>query len=197
MLNLGKVMKTKDLPQIYAMFVPQNSERQSSLDLEEFVEARELLIRKMENTSLQRVDNILTDVSIYLDRLVLHADMLELVRRWRARLTRQVLLVSLLIAGLSSAWLWFMSQYEESLKYAGIGGSIFICIFLGMSLRNLLVRRRLNWVDQHPVEVFEQYSTTHRVRNERYQHLQVQWHLIFKYLDESFTRSRSAGTTKV
>ena len=36
------------------------------------------LIRKMENTALQRVDNILTDVSIYLDRLVLHADILEL-----------------------------------------------------------------------------------------------------------------------
>ena len=53
--------------------------------------------------------------------------------------------------------------------------------FLGLSLRNLLVRKRLNWVDQHPVEVFEQYSTTHRVRNERYQHLNVQWHLIFKY----------------
>ena len=179
--NLGKVMKTKDLPQIYAMFVPQGDESNSSLDLEEFVEARELLIRKMENTALQRVDNILTDVSIYLDRLVLHADILELVRSWRSRLTRQILLISLFIAGGSGAWFWFMSQYEESLKYAGVAGSIFVSVFIGMSLRNLLVRRRLNWIDRHPVEVFEQYGTTHRVRNERYQHLQAQWNLIFKY----------------
>merc|ERR1712023_23023 len=89
-----------------------------------------------------------------------------------------------------------MSQYEESLKYAGIGGSIFLSIFLGLSLRNLLVRKRLNWVDQHPVEVFEQYSTTHRVRNERYQHLNVQWHLIFKYSMKALRDLEAQGLPK-
>ncbi len=194
--NLGKVMKTKDLPQIYATFVPQASGNKSPLDLDEFAEARELLIRKMENTALQRVDNILTDVSIYLDRLVLHVDILELVRHWRARLTRQVLLISLIIAGAGSAWFWYMSAYEESLKYAGVAGSIFISVFLGISFRNFRVGRKLKWLDQHPNEVFELYSTTHRVRNDRYQHLQAQWRLIFKHTMKALKDLESQGLPK-
>jgi hypothetical protein len=192
--NLGKVMKTKDLPQIYATFVPRNESSNPALPLDEFAEARELLIRKMENTSLQRVDNILTDVSIYIDRLSLHIEILDSFRKWKSRLSRQMWLMSLTLGGLGATWGWAFTEYEPMIKYGIVGLSIFIAVLLGVNLSQFFAHQKFKWFKGHLDEVFEQYSAEHRVRNERYQHLKAQWHLMSQYTARAL---RDLGVSRV
>ena len=176
--NLGKVMKTKDLPQIYPTFVPRPESSPSALPLTEFIEARELLIRKIENTSLQRVDNVLTDVSIYVDRLKLHVEILSHFRKWRKSMGRQLIILGLIFGGGGAAWGWTMSGYEEAVRYMIVGVSLFTSIFIATSLSNLFARKKMQWFSQNLDEVFEQYSASKSVPHERSQHLQSQWALI-------------------
>ena len=195
--NLGKVMKTKDLPQIYATFVPREESVGSSLPLEEFAQTREVLIRKMENTALQRADNILTDVNIYIDRLSLHVGILDYFRTLRSKSSRQMWLLSLIFGGLGAAWSWFMSEYDLMTKYGLVAASLFVSVLIGVSLLNLWTRQKLNWFVNHLDEVFEQYSTENKVRNERYKHLKAQWALIAQYTARALRDLRASQIPKL
>jgi len=173
--NLGKVMRTKDLPQIYTTFVPRPESQPSPLPMSEFRETLTLLMRKMENTALQRVDNILTDISVYLDRLLLHIEVLESLRRWQAQVRRRMAFFGLLIGGLGASWGWWMSNLNENLKYAVIGGSITGGLLIGVILSKMVNINKVRWFLNHLDQVFDHYSTEHRIHNERQEHLKSQW----------------------
>lgn len=195
--NLGKVMRTKDLPQIYATFVPRVDSEPSALPLKEFVEARELLIRKIENTSLQRVDNVLTDVSIYVDRLLLHVEVLSMFRTSQSRLSRQLFMVGLLIGGAASWWAWAMSAYEEPIRYLMVGASLFVSVFIALSVSTFIGRQRIKRYDRHPDDAFTQYSSIHRVEHARYHHLKSQWNLVSHLTIRALKELGPAGIPKL
>jgi hypothetical protein len=176
--NLGKVMRTKDLPLIYVTYLPVEGAPPSPLPLDEFDLSRAQLLKKMEQTSLQRADNILTDVSIYLDRLLLHTQVLNGARRWLGRLKAKTYLFTGALVGLAEAWIFLASTLDEQLRIIyGSAASILGVVGATMIISGL-TKRRERWYAKHPNKVFEELATDQRVRNERYEHLKAHWALI-------------------
>jgi hypothetical protein len=102
--NLGKVIPRKDLPMIYNIFVPLSDKPKSRLPMEDFEKARNDLICELHRTPTRRMDNQITQIHAYAERLRLHAmvidkaaDTFKSIRaRWRG-------LLLLLFGGLGAA----------------------------------------------------------------------------------------------
>lgn len=178
--NLGKVMRTKDLPLIYVTYLPVEGAPPSPLPMEEFDLSRAQLLKKMEHTSLQRADNILTDVSIYLDRLLLHTQVLNSARGWLSRLNYKAYMISGLVIALSQTLIWSGSMSEVTEQQQIMYSMIFSILptLITIFIVNFMTRRRERWYARNPDKVFELYATDQRVRNERYEHLKAHWKLI-------------------
>ena len=176
--NLGKVMRTKDLPLIYVTYLPIEGAPRSPLPMEEFDLSRAQLIRKMEQTALQRADNILTDVSVYLDRLMLHTQVLAGAQRWRSGVKTRLYASMALAVGLGNLWLFTASEIDEGARplYSAIGA--LIALTLTQLTLTALTRVKERWYQRSPERVFEHLATEQRVRNERYEHLKAHWALI-------------------
>lgn len=95
--NLGKVIKKKDIPQIYTTFVPVEGAPESALPLDDFEVAREELIDEIKRAPIRRVDNMITHASQHAERLRMHARISD---RARAGLTRFRRLLYLGLSGL-------------------------------------------------------------------------------------------------
>ncbi|MGB5834917.1 MAG: dynamin family protein [Thiohalocapsa sp.] len=71
--NLGKVIPRKDLPMIYNTFVPLADQPKSRLPMEDFEKARNDLIGELRRAPTRRMDNQITQIQAYAERLRLHA----------------------------------------------------------------------------------------------------------------------------
>jgi GTPase SAR1 family protein len=102
--NLGKVIPRKDLPMIYNTFTPVDGRPKSTLPIDDFEAAREDLIGEIRRVPTRRMDNQITQMQAYAERLRLHALVIDeaanqyrrLRGRWWAAL---FLLFSALAAG--------------------------------------------------------------------------------------------------
>ena len=102
--NLGKVIPRKDLPMIYNTFIPLPDKPKSRLPMEDFEKARNDLIGELRRAPTRRMDNQITQIQAYAERLRLHAmvinkaaDKFKSIRaRWRGFLL-------LLFGGLGAA----------------------------------------------------------------------------------------------
>lgn len=176
--NLGKVMRTKDLPQIYVTYLPVKHAPKSVLPMEEFEKSRLQLLYKMEQTAFQRADNILTDVTIYLDRLLLHTQILNQAKKWRSALKMKLYFFAFLFALIGGGGIWMQPEWSEVWKYGGIAGCVIFTFLMAQVLLSLKTKSRQRWNIRHAEEVFENFATLHHVRNDRYENLKVHWHLI-------------------
>ncbi|MEM9735734.1 MAG: dynamin family protein, partial [Pseudomonadota bacterium] len=70
--NLGKVIPRKDLPLIYNTFVPIEGQPKSGLPMADFEKAREDLISELRRAPGRRLDNMITQVQTFAERLRLH-----------------------------------------------------------------------------------------------------------------------------
>jgi len=102
--NLGKVIPRKDLPMIYNTFVPLEGKSKSALPLEDFEQARADLIDELRRAPTRRMDNQITQLQAFAERLRLHAFVIDAAatRLRRARERAYGLLV-LLVLGLGGA----------------------------------------------------------------------------------------------
>lgn len=193
--NLGKVMRTKDLPQIYTTFVPRVESQPSPLPLREFEETLALLIKKMENTSLQRVDNILTDVSVYLDRLLLHVEILDGVYRWKRRVQLRLAMVGAVVGG----WFGFKSfEGQETWDLYGAGGGALIGgLIMVLGVAQLLYWLKTRQFTGQPDQVFERYSTDKRVHSERQEYLKAQWAQMSKVTTQTLSNIGISDLPKI
>ncbi len=90
--NLGKVIPRKDLPMIYNTYIPLEGKPKSALPLEDFEKARHDLIDEIRRASTRRMDNQITQMQAFAERLRLHAFVIDnaanryraLRARWRA-----------------------------------------------------------------------------------------------------------------
>ncbi|WP_093253540.1 dynamin family protein [Rubrimonas cliftonensis] len=90
--NLGKVVQRKDLPMIYNTFVPREGKPKSRLPMDDFEKAREDLIEEIRRIPTRRMDNQITQLQAFAERLRLHALVLDaaasrfrmLRARWRS-----------------------------------------------------------------------------------------------------------------
>jgi GTP-binding protein EngB required for normal cell division len=70
--NLGKVIPRKDLPMIYNTFVPLEGKPKSDLPMEDFEKARGDLIDALHRAPTRRMDNQITQMQSFAERLRLH-----------------------------------------------------------------------------------------------------------------------------
>ncbi len=75
--NLGKVIPRKDLPMIYNTFVPLADKPKSRLPMEDFEKARNDLIAELRRVPTRRMDNQITQLQVYAERLWMHAMVID------------------------------------------------------------------------------------------------------------------------
>lgn len=75
--NLGKVIPRKDLPMIYNTFVPLEGHPGSGLPMDDFEKARHDLIDELRRAPTRRLDNQITQMQNYAERLRLHAYVID------------------------------------------------------------------------------------------------------------------------
>jgi energy-coupling factor transporter ATP-binding protein EcfA2 len=102
--NLGKVIPRKDLPMIYNTFVPLEGTPRSELPMDDFEKARGDLIDELRRAPTRRMDNQITQMQAFAERLRLHAFVIdEAAKRYRKSRRRSytttVLLFTALCAG--------------------------------------------------------------------------------------------------
>ena len=95
--NLGKVIPRKDLPLIYNTFVPIEGQPKSGLPMDDFEKAREDLVAELRRAPARRLDNMITQVQTFAERLRLHAFVIDEAARELRAYRRNLWLVLLLI----------------------------------------------------------------------------------------------------
>ena len=75
--NLGKVTQRKDLPLIYNTFVPIAGKPASKLPMDDFDEARSGLVEELRSAPARRLDNLITQMQTFAERLRLHAFVID------------------------------------------------------------------------------------------------------------------------
>lgn len=75
--NLGKVIPRKDLPLIYNTFVPLEDQPKSGLPMGDFEKARDDLVAELRRAPARRLDNMITQVQTFAERLRLHATIID------------------------------------------------------------------------------------------------------------------------
>ena len=75
--NLGKVIPRKDLPLIYNTFVPVEGQPAPTLPMQDFEKARNALIVELKRAPARRLDNIITQMQSFAERLRLHAFVID------------------------------------------------------------------------------------------------------------------------
>ena len=100
--NLGKVIPRKDLPMIYNTFVPLEGKPRSALRMDDFDKARTELVGELRRAPTRRMDNQITQMAGFAERLRLHAFVIdEAARRYRAARKRSYALMGLLYLALA------------------------------------------------------------------------------------------------
>jgi hypothetical protein len=136
--NLSKAIRTKDIPHIYNIFVPQTDEKgpgeASALPLHDFELSRDEVLAEIRRTPSRRADNLVSDLHNQGRRLSVHAHVCrELAREWLFRrnqvvgATASVLLLTALIA-----WLvWDAAAMGTAAWVAVIGLVLGTGVFFG------------------------------------------------------------------
>lgn len=75
--NLGKVIPRKDLPLIYNTFVPLKGQPKSGLPMSDFEKARSDLVTQLRRAPARRLDNMITQMQTFAERLRLHAFVID------------------------------------------------------------------------------------------------------------------------
>ncbi|MBK5926629.1 dynamin family protein [Rhodobaculum claviforme] len=99
--NLGKVIPRKDLPMIYNTFVPIAGKPASGLRMDDFEKARHDLIEELHRAPTRRMDNQITQMAAFAERLRLHAYVIdEAARRYRRTRKRTYSVLTLVVLAL-------------------------------------------------------------------------------------------------
>jgi len=101
--NLGKVIPRKDLPMIYNTFVPIEGKPASKLPMEDFETARADLIGELRRAPTRRMDNRITQLQSFAERLRLHAFVIDAAAsRFRRLRQRSWAILVLMFAALGA-----------------------------------------------------------------------------------------------
>ncbi|WP_240484527.1 dynamin family protein [Pseudoponticoccus marisrubri] len=102
--NLGKVTMRKDLPLIYNTYTPTMGKPSSKLPLDDFEEAREGLVEELRRAPTRRLDNMITQMQTFAERLRLHSFVIDGAARAyrRVRLQWRIALLALFAAAMGA-----------------------------------------------------------------------------------------------
>jgi hypothetical protein len=167
--NLGKVIARKDLPMIYNTFVPLADKPKSRLPMEDFEKARNDLIAELRRAPTRRMDNQITQIQAYAERLRLHAmvidkaaDRFKSIRaRWRG-------VWLLLFGGLGAAA--FAMGMVVALPVIGLG-AVLAFLFIQYIMLPRAKRRLIARFDQ----IFEKLHDRELLVRDRAEDLRMMW----------------------
>jgi len=167
--NLGKVIPRKDLPMIYNTFVPLAGTPRSALPVEDFERARADLVAELRRTPTRRMDNQITQMQAFAERLRLHAYVIDAAAgRYRRARELSYALVVLLAAGLGVAA--FMTGLIVALPViAGVAAlAMAVIAFVALPLRK---KRLVAGLDG----IFEQLHDRELLVRDRAEDLRAMW----------------------
>ncbi|MGE9290644.1 MAG: hypothetical protein ACQKBT_06630, partial [Puniceicoccales bacterium] len=139
--NLARVVRTKDLPHIFTMYVPTDAANRPAdgIPLEDFDAARNEVIHEIENAHIRRADNLVGNLKEQSLRLELFIRVCSYLRQKDRRCRSLVTLLALLAAVGTGAYAWFV-QPDPMVIGIGVGLALVIW-FLGRFLAN---KRRIS-----------------------------------------------------
>ncbi len=167
--NLGKVIPRKDLPMIYNTFVPLAEKPKSRLPMEDFEKARDDLVGELRRVPTRRLDNQITQIQAYAERLRLHAMVIgEAANRLRSVRARWVGFSILLLAGLSAAAV----GTGMVVALPGIAlAAVLAFVFIGYLILPRAKRRLIARFDQ----IFEELHHRELLLRDRSEDLRMMW----------------------
>jgi hypothetical protein len=167
--NLGKVIPRKDLPMIYNTFVPLADKPKSRLPMEDFEKARNDLIGELRRAPTRRMDNQITQIQAYAERLRLHAMVIgEAADRLRSIRARWVGFSILVLGGLSAAA--FATGMVVALPGIALA-AVLAFVFIGYIALPRTKRRLIARFDQ----IFEELHNRELLLRERAEDLRMMW----------------------
>lgn len=177
--NLGKVIPRKDLPMIFNTFVPVDNPPAPALPTEDFEAAREELVQEIRRAPARRVDNMLTQVQQFAERLRLHTRVLDAaaqeLRSFRDR-TRLIVLVLFAIVAGAAGFLFYSGGVSE-LMLALAGGAAAIGI-VGYLIARSLTRKREKQVLARLEEIARHLFARELLERDRSDDIKELWEVI-------------------
>jgi len=154
---------------IYNTFVPLAGKSNSALPMDDFERAREDLIDELRRTPTRRVDNQITQLEAYAERLRMHAYVIDAAAtRFRRMRERTYAMLVLLVGALGTAA--FMMGFAAALPLLGVLAALSIAVIEYLSLPRAKKRivARLD-------DVFEALHDRELLLRERSDDLRAMW----------------------
>jgi hypothetical protein len=177
--NLGKVIPRKDLPMIFNTFTPVPNAPPAALPTEDFEAAREELIEEIRRAPARRVDNMLTSVLLFAERLRLHARVLDASARQLRGYRNRIRLAVLLLAALSAGGGALIASSSGMSELAiGLFGAAALIAGGGLYLAAVLTRKREQRLLQELPETARGLFARELLERDRSDDIRELWDLI-------------------
>lgn len=173
--NLGKVIKKKDIPQIYTTFVPVPGAPESVLPLDDFEVARQELIGEIKRAPIRRVDNMITHAGYHAERLRMHARISDRARKHLYRFRYQLYggLTALVLAVLVTAG--YFGRVEDWLTTIAVAlGAVAVAVGGHYGIQYLSRNREEKILDNLD-DIFEEVYERDLVIKNRPENLILRW----------------------
>lgn len=187
--NLGKVIPRKDLPLIFTTFVPVEGAAPPKLPTQDFVMAREELIREIKRAPARRVDNLVTQLEEHGQRLLVHAKVIDeagrRLRHFRLKLWA-MLVVTVLFAGFAGA-ITMWAHVDKWISAVVFGGAALIA-WAGSFLIRGLVRSQGEQIIEGLTGVFEHLYARELLVRDRVDDLHALWDKVQPRVRQALTK---------
>jgi hypothetical protein len=167
--NLGKVIPRKDLPMIYNTYVPLEGKPKSGLRMDDFDKARNDLIEELRRAPTRRMDNQITQMAGFAERLRLHASVIDEAAS-RYRRSRERAYGLLVLAFLALAGAAFATGLIIALPALAVAAAAAVAFLELVSMPR--ARRRL--IDNFD-EIFESLHDSELLMRDRAEDLRAMW----------------------
>ena len=174
--NLGKVIPRKDLPHIFTTFIPVDGVVPSKLPTQDFVTAREDLVKEIRRAPARRVDNLVTQLEEHGQRLLVHAKVIDeagrTLRGFRMKLWG-MLVVGVLFAALAGAiTIWAQRPWWIS---ATVFGSAALLAYAASFVIGSLVKSEAAHILSGLTAIFEHLYARELLVRDRIDDLRALW----------------------
>jgi len=196
--NLGKVIPRKDLPHIFTTFIPVEGAMASKLPTQDFVTAREELVKEIKRAPARRVDNLVTQLEEHGQRLLVHSKVIDeagrALRGFRLKLW-MMLVAFMIFAGLAGAiTVWADVKWWVS---ATVFGSAALLAYIGSFIIKKLVRSEGEHITSGLTGVFERLYARELLVRDRIDDLHALWDKVHPRVKTSLEKVGILGFPKL
>eukprot|EP01094_Clydonella_sp_ATCC50884_P004101 TRINITY_DN1317_c0_g1_i1.p1 TRINITY_DN1317_c0_g1~~TRINITY_DN1317_c0_g1_i1.p1 ORF type:complete len:362 (-),score=119.04 TRINITY_DN1317_c0_g1_i1:1863-2834(-) len=126
--NLGKVIASKDMPHIFATYLPGKTSNARQWGMQEFDAAREAIEKQIRAAPARHVDNLITEAQAYTEGLHMHVTVLSSARALLMKFRHRLLLCAAAVDVLVAALLLFALSSLGATPWPPL--ALFLCLLL-------------------------------------------------------------------